>query len=666
MKKENTKNNLIWNALVLAICMCFMFVLVYKAQIGPHMEDGVYFTLMSEHKQRDKVVLDAEMPQFVETFRCEVPELKHIILQCKGADIEPDAKIDMIVMDADTGEEYYHKERSVAKNIGTKKKYVKMKVTDLIPNTKGKKLTVIWTLQNAEQTAITITANQKQGLVLNYNGVPELKTNVIYALRYAECSVMGKLYVLLCVALLIIAEICYVLIFVKGKTIEQFFLPMALLLGLVMNCLIMVHGVPDEPWHIDTAYKFSNQFMFIKETENPYTIYKRQCDIIQQDMLANGVESNSYYQLYSNVLEKPEDTELVDVAYVDSSNIVPDIVYYPAALGITIGRLLGLSSVLTFLIGRFMSFVAYALLAWLAIRVLPFGKNAMGMIAILPIALQQGASASYDAVINGVLLLFGAMCMYIAYQEKVKKREWLLIALLIPFVVLMKSGVYAPMLLLLFLRLTNSKIDKSKVGKGVFAVVAACGVLIAIIAVKYAPTLRNILVPQDGASSAGKHSLYTVGYALKHPLNVVYLYWNTLMRVGDDHLRGLLGGRLEWLDIKVNWIFLIVFLVGILLLLNVEQDQYYLKRRQKIVICVSLGAVVVLVMASMLFAWTEIDDGYIGGLQGRYYLAIAPFACMLLTTKMVHVDQEHCRKIWMTMIITELVLMLQVVSIVLK
>ena len=89
---------------------------------------------------------------------------------------------------------------------------------------------------------------------------------------------------------------------------EKFFLPMALFLGLILQCVITVGGVPDEPGHLDTAYKYSNKLLFVEDTGDPDTIYKRRCDVEMSDMLANGLESNSYYQLMTDTFHRVEDT----------------------------------------------------------------------------------------------------------------------------------------------------------------------------------------------------------------------------------------------------------------------------------------------------------------------------------------------------------------------
>ena len=141
-------------------------------------------------------------------------------------------------------------------------------------------------------------------------------------------------------------------------------------------------GVPDEPGHLDTAYKYSNKILFVEDTGNPGTIYKRRCDVEMSDMLANGLESNSYFQLMTDTFHRAEDTELMEVGYVDSTNLVPGIVYIPSALGISLGRILGLSAMFTLQMARVFNLICFVLLAWAAVRMIPFGKNVLAMTAL--------------------------------------------------------------------------------------------------------------------------------------------------------------------------------------------------------------------------------------------------------------------------------------------
>ena len=100
-----------------------------------------------------------------------------------------------------------------------------------------------------------------------------------------------------------------------------------------------------------------NKILLVEDTETPGTIYKRVCDVEMSDMLANGLESNSYYQLMTDTFAKPGDTELTEVSYVDSTNLVPGIVYFPSALGLSVGRVCGFSAMLTLQLARIFNLI---------------------------------------------------------------------------------------------------------------------------------------------------------------------------------------------------------------------------------------------------------------------------------------------------------------------
>lgn len=651
---------------LLALGMVVLFLLVYKAQIEPHAGDVIVSTVMSEHKTTSEVIMSAEAPIVSEVFVCKVPKLKQIRIACKGKNISEDASLLMTLTEIDTGKVHYKKEVSVKKIISTKSAKVRMKMKKSIKDSEGKIFILSWQLLNPGDTVLTIKGNYKPGIVHSFNGIPDNKTNIIYNMRYSKCKELFVLYIALCIALLILAEVSYVLIVVKKKTIVQFYIPIALILGMIFNAVIVLHGVPDEPGHVDTAYKYSNQMLFVEDTGIPGTIYKRQCDVELQDMLANGVETNSYYQMLEHTFEKPSSEDLIAVQYTDSSNLVPGIIYYPAALGISIGRLLGLSAFVTLCLGRMMNLLVFVLLTWCAIRTIPFGKNMLGWLGMLPIAMQQGASVSYDPVINGLIILFIALCFSLSKKAHIRKLEWCLLAVLVVLVAMSKSGAYLPVLLLVLLLLGRQGEKRIQLDfKKVLLLIAGCILIAAVLAFKFMPTIQSLFFEDVRLGSNGEESLYTLSYILKHPLSTLYMYWNTFMHSSATHLRGLLGGMLGWLDIKVNWVLLIIILIGGLLLVNVEGERYEGTKRQRILMVVAIVGSVVIIMLSMLLAWTPIESTRITGLQGRYYYALAPMMLLLTSNHMISVNKEQCSKIWMTMLVTEVLIVLQVVATVL-
>lgn len=673
MKEKKTKqvkkatNKQITSGIILLIIMCMVFVLVYKAQLADQMDNAVSCTLMSEHKKNQTVTMSEGMSVWTEVFICMVPELRELSVECEAKKIDDDAILVMILSDADTGEEYYREEVSVSDTVpkGDAEK-IKMKLKKPLKDSEGKRLLLSWELLNGGKSEIRLTANTKPGIVANYNGMQEDKRNVIYGIKYASCDSLKVMYGILCIVLLCLCAISYWFIIIQKMSIDRCYIPIALLLGLIFQSVIAVHGVPDEPWHIDTAYKYSNKLLFVEDTAIPGTIYKRQCDVEMGDMLANGVESNSYYQILYHTFEKPERCELVQVAYVDSSNLVPGITFWPMAAGISIGRVLGLSTLLTLQLGRVCNLIVFVLLTWYAIRTIPYGKNLLGMLGLLPIALQQGASASYDAMLNGIVFLFIALCLRLSVEEQRKKWEWILLIMLAVLTAIIKAGAYVPVLLLLFLlyQRHDTKEEQIRCRKKLFLVCLAGIVLMTVLVVRYMPTLVSLVGTSSATKAMGGKDLYSLSYLIKHPLNTVYLYWNTFMELGAQHMKGLMGGLLGWHDLKIHWIYTIILMVGTLLLVNVENDHYRGTKKQRIIMVLASSISIAIIMMSMLLGCTPFGKTHIISIQGRYYLPLAPMLFLLTSNRMVRVKQEQCGKIWMAMIVTEIMIVLNVITLI--
>lgn len=661
-RKNSIVKNQIIGGLVLVLFLCAIFTLIYKAQLEDSFDKNVNCTLMWEHKQNNAIELSAEKTSLTQVFTCTVPDLKLLTIECNGKKIDANTYIELSLTEPGTGKEYYYKKaklRSVAK---TGKKKIKMKMDKSIQDSENKQFILNVSLIDAGESRVRVTANYKAGIVTSVDGVQDNKTNIIYSMQYSNTKQLKSLYGMICVELLLLALLSYYLIIVCRKSVEQFYVPLALLMGFIFQAVVVVHGVPDEPWHMDTAYKLSNKLLFVEDTDEPGYLMKRQCDVIMSDMLANGVESNSYYQVLNHTLEIPDDTGLVKVAYTDSSNIVPDYIFLPTAIGISIGRLLGLSAMLTLQLGRICNLIVFVLLTWLAIRKIPYGKNVLGAIGMLPIALQQGASASYDAMINGILFLFIASCLQLLEKQKYKKRDILLIIVLIVLIAMVKGGVYLPVVLLTVLILDKWNIADQIKAINKKWIIAGLGLMIILIIAmiwKFLPVVSAIMVREvDGAD---KNALYSLPYLLERPLNGVYLYWNTLIESGAGHLCGMLGGKLGWHDIQMSWIFVIANLISILLLVNVEQDQYKSNAKRRISILAICVVSVVLIMLSMLFACTTLGDTRILGLQGRYYLPMAPLLFMITSNSMIRVGKTQSERIWMSYILVGMMITLQFV-----
>ena len=648
--------------LLILIISCFVCGIVYKAQVEWDNDAGVKYTLMATHKDNQQVVLSKDNPYIVQDFICNVPNLKKLQIEGMTENASPDSRIKVEIVGLDSGISFYEKEAGVSSfyNTKTRKKVYKLKHLPKI--TEGLVMRLRITLITNDDTKLILTSNNKPGTVTAFNGDTYNKTNIIYRMRYGRVSELAGLYWFICIWLTVSIIVMYILLFVRKFRCDKWFPVAALLLGCAVQWIIPVYGVPDEPWHMDTAYQLANAIMRVDKEPQEGTILKRECDIITSDLLANDVESNSYYQLWFNSMKASNDTALKRVDYVDSGNQVPDIVYLPAAIGICLGRIMGASGIMTYQIARIMSLIVFIFLAWLAIRIIPFCNELLAMVATSMIVLQQAASASYDAMINGILLLFIAVCMQLAYggRQKYKKIYVILLLLMAVFIAVVKGGVYIPVLLLVLLifqnKRKNNSVNKYSV-KHIFAAVAGLFIVIGLALMKFYPVI--IMMIEGGELKGGER--YNIAYVLKHPLAILYTFWRTVIKNGEKYIRGVFGGVLGWHNIEISWIFILPIVVGLLLLINVEQERPPQKRSYKITVLGISFLTIILIMFAMLFAETKIGKATIWGIQGRYFIPVEMLLLTSLQSTMVNVSKEKAARIEWTMYIIEAVALLQVV-----
>ena len=238
------------------------------------------------------------------------------------------------------------------------------------------------------------------------------------------------------------------LAFVRKVRVETLFLVTVLGLGLFYNVLITPQMVPDEAKHIDMAYRYSNELLGY-ESLGDTTCLMRADDAAMA--FTSSPSFKNYRNIYYGLFSRVQDDRMVEADI--NSNIEGSILFYaPAVLGMTLARLLHLGTVPMLLLARYLNLAVFALLTWLGMRRLPFGKTTLFLISVLPVNLQQCTSFSHDAMVHGILFLYGSLCLEAIYvKEKLTGQKMLLLAVLGVAAVYCKSGSYLPMVLLTLL-----------------------------------------------------------------------------------------------------------------------------------------------------------------------------------------------------------------------
>ena len=418
----------------------------------------------------------------------------------------------------------------------------------------------------------------------------------------------------------------YYLTFIRRCRIEKVFLFTILCLGVIYNFILVPYMTPDEKYHIDMSYRHSNTLLGISQIGENKCL--KRADDTKVDFTSEPSLTN-YKNIYDGLFLGVQDDRLVE-AEATANTEAPMILYLPAVLGMTLGRLLHFGTVPMLLLARWCSLLFFACMVYLGMKKLPFGKLTLFLLAILPMNLQQCTSFSYDAVITGTILLYSCYCIALAYNEEpVKPKDILILGILGIVFIYGKSGIYLPMCLLAFL-IPAKKFGGSRIRAICLAGLGILPVLSFLnkntVAVNYIATTTEATATVGSSTTAG----YTIGYFLSQPLELVRILANTVSDKMSFYLESLVGQKMGWVEIEISEVIPMLFLL--LLILSVQktrEEPLYVKTWQKWwvgLICLLCTGII---LAGMLLTWTPRDHISIEGVQGRYFI---PFMLALSLT----------------------------------
>ena len=433
---------------------------------------------------------------------------------------------------------------------------------------------------------------------------------------------------------------CYILITLFRAKPHQIFVIAGTCMALCYAFLIPPGTVPDEIGHIETTYYYSNKLLGIKEA-NTESIYVRKTDREAIGMLRTAPTLKEYNYFILNITHRSDDTELVKIDATKGTDNW--LLYIPAILGVTAGRLVGLNGITTLYAGRFFMMFAYLLFAFLAIRKVPVGKAAMFIVVLSPMFIQQSCSFSYDALPIELTTLFVAELFSVLYEDrKMKKKDILVFSILAFVIASCKAGTYIPECLLFFL-IPKEKYENAKQCKRmriVFLIAMLLGFLIIS-----TPYLMMVLGITEATTELQQYSnslnCYTISDVLFDPGNTVKVLITTFLTYVDYYFAGSITGPLGWLNIGINPMWTYLMLAMILLGVTAAQDEpEYITKKQKIWIALALLTTVAMVIAAMFVSWTGKGSTTVSGIQGRYFTPILFCFVFLFRGKFVKIDHK--------------------------
>ena len=452
-------------------------------------------------------------------------------------------------------------------------------------------------------------------------------------------------------------------------------------LGILYLFVLPPLSAPDEISHYVSAYRLSSQMTGQPQRDRYGRVLLRAQDAWVEDLdgdfvyepdedgnlqvtaksreqavkLGETMEESTYelfHTLGLNGQYAPERTAQIQTmgAYVSSTYppvTTTPLAYVPQAIGISVARLLGLNTVCLLYFGRFCNLIFFVIMLYLSMKRIPFGKEVLLGVAVLPMTLHLAASFSYDVMILSCMFLLTAVCLDLAYEkEQVRVRDIVLLAVLAAVAGPCKM-VYAPMLGLCLL------IPMRKFGKvrnwfiSAFAVGTAWAMAMYLVNSQVIATYAAATEADSYVEWAGEAG-FSMSLLIHNPVLLVRMFYQTLLWNAKDMHITMIGGWLGNLDQVLDVPYLAVWAFTLCLIglaLKIPGEQIRMNMRQRVwsgFLCAACGG---LTMLSMLIAWTPVSSRVILGVQGRYFLPFLPVLLLALKNRTVDLTKDKNRSI---------------------
>ncbi len=412
------------------------------------------------------------------------------------------------------------------------------------------------------------------------------------------------------------------------KSPEKAFVSIGLFFGILFLLVIPPFQVPDEPNHFFRAYQISEGKFVAEKRDNIVG------GLIPQSLIDSlGIWDGIKFHPQSKTTTKQvletfkislQKDEKLFVGFPNTALYSP-IPYLPQAIGIALGKAFYLSPIILMYLGRLTNLLISVYITFIGIKILPAFKWVFFLLALTPMATFQRSSLSADSFINGVAILLIAIITKYAFDRSKEKivRNDIFILCLLSILLSLSKQVYFLIPFLCFL------IPKYKFAtqKKYWVTCLFLSLTSAIAWIFWSFVIKEIYVPlrPDAVVSTSEQARFV----LSHPGKFAVIALNDFSLNLDRHLKQFIG-VLGWLDTDLPSSLLISYshlLVAIALIDSRPNVIIRFKDKSKIIAV--LFASIFLIYFLTYLAWTPVGKEAVEGIQGRYFIPIAPLLFLL-------------------------------------
>lgn len=410
-------------------------------------------------------------------------------------------------------------------------------------------------------------------------------------------------------------------VFRKPSGAEAFLIASLLIFGSLVVFLTPLNSGYDEDQHLIRVWELSD-FVFVPgrlsaaEMEFPeafFDISYRKQPLVEP-VPADFWKENAGLRLYDRGYHyRPLKTRSV---------YSPPLLLPQALVMRYLGRREDLPVLTVYYAIRYAGLFSYLVLTWLAVRLTPYYTWRFLFLILSPMAIFQASTISADSISNGIGFLFIAACLALRERSDLgwKETGWL-IALV--FMLFLSKVNQVPLALLPFALIPPKNF---KVKPAYPLLIAASVILftIEVIGWNWLASSNVSVIARNGISLPGQ-----IEYILSNPLHFLKVIFNDLFFRGPAYL-------LQWIGVYgygtgiVPGITYVFFLLGLAGTLFLKEDGKQPDRRTRLVLVSFFLAICLATISLFYFTLTEVGEKTVYGVQGRYFVPVAPLLVLAL------------------------------------
>lgn len=417
-------------------------------------------------------------------------------------------------------------------------------------------------------------------------------------------------------------------IYVSNNTIKNVIV-IACTLGIVFTITTNYNHAIDEKKHFMSAFNLS--FLNFDYDKNPIT--DKQVEELPQLCKYTGIDNffEKYTPEITNEVNK-EDTPSTPAGYNFLTYTFP-------AIGIFIARVLGGSIIDMYILGRIMNLILYTTLICIALKIMPYKKNILFIIAMMPYALLLSASYSIDGFCIGVIFIFIAYCLKLKKEaETISLKQFLVLTALFLLLLLAKSMAYVFVGVIALILPLWKTIKKNKKYIPIMVIVA---IILIILAIFLAIYIKNTKLVDDNRAVGEINSKKQLELLLTNPIHDLKLI--------IEHTKTTLL-NFDWYEMLHYNIFftsdaryVMLPLMLYILYISLTETDYIFKIRDKIIMAISFLMVWGMTSAALYLSFTQVGALYVAGYQTRYIFPILPLILFGIANNKVIIKQTKNR-----------------------